>query len=133
MKRPQIPIVNAIAASADVSSDEDDEIVVKSERQQVVGGKRHSGTVNNLKHHRGSKGASPSPLGSAHSFDLQVRKIGKIKIEIYTKKLVSTPDIVICENYSATFFCRSQTGAWKSSKWTQNPVRKKNFMTVKVS
>jgi hypothetical protein len=67
MKRPPVPTVNAIAASADVSSDEEE-----VEKQQV-GGKRHSGTaVNNLKHRHGSKGALPSPLGSAHSFDMQV-------------------------------------------------------------
>lgn len=68
--RPPVPTVNAIAASADVSSDDDD--IVKSEEKQQVGAKRYSGTVNNLKHRHGSKGALPSPLGSANSFDMQV-------------------------------------------------------------
>jgi hypothetical protein len=73
MKRPPVPIVNETAASAD-SSDEDEEQKknTESERQQVVGAKRHSGTLGNTKFQFGSKGALPSPLGSAHSFDLQV-------------------------------------------------------------
>lgn len=70
MKRPPVPTVNAIAASVDVSSDED-EVEKYEEKQQVVGGKRQSGTVNNLKNNH-SKGPLPSPLGSAHSFDMQV-------------------------------------------------------------
>lgn len=70
MKRPPVPTVNAIAASADVSSDEEE--IEKFEEKQQVGGKRNSGTVNNLKNRHGSKGALPSPIGSAHSFDMQV-------------------------------------------------------------
>lgn len=72
MKRQSVPIVNAIAASADASSDEEEIVKQKAEKQQVVGGKRNSGTLN-MKYH-GSKGPLPSPLGSAHSFDLQVRE-----------------------------------------------------------
>ena len=70
MKRPPVPTVNAIAASADVSSDEEENVMV--EEKQQVGGWRQSGTVNNKKHHHTSKGPLPSPIGSAHSFDLQV-------------------------------------------------------------
>lgn len=69
MKRPQVPIVNAIAASVDVSSDEDEVV----EKQQVASGKRNSGSANSRLH--GSKGPLPSPLGSANSFDMQVRKL----------------------------------------------------------
>ena len=76
MKRPPVPTVNAIAASADVSSDEEENVMV--EEKQQVGGKRQSGTVNNLKHHHSSKGPLPSPIGSAHSFDLQVRFFNSI-------------------------------------------------------
>lgn len=74
MKRPPVPTVNAIAASADVSSDEEEVVGIRKadERQQVVGGKRASGTLN-AKYHHGSKGALPSPIGSASSFDLQVK------------------------------------------------------------
>lgn len=74
IKRPQ---VNTIAPSADVSSDEEDD---ELGNQQVVaaiandGGKRQGvGMINNSRQHpRGSKGALPSPLGSASSFDVQV-------------------------------------------------------------
>lgn len=83
MKRPPVPIVNATAASADVSSDEDE--VVKDEKQQVVGDKKHSVTSNNKLFHHGSKGAIPSPLGSAKSFDLQVANWRMEKLEVDSK------------------------------------------------
>lgn len=76
MKRPPIPTVNAISASVDASSDEDEvmEAAVIKEKQQVaasaVVGKRNSAT-GAVKHY-GTKGAMPSPMGSAKSFDLQV-------------------------------------------------------------
>jgi hypothetical protein len=82
MKRPPVPTVNAIAASVDVSSDEDEIVERKSEeRQQVLSGKRPS-CVSAL---RGSKGALPSPLGSAHSFDLQVANWRMEKLEVDSK------------------------------------------------
>lgn len=69
MKRPPVQIVNETITSADASSDDDDE-KGESVKQQVVDGKRH--TTANSKFQYSSKGALPSPLGSAHSFDLQV-------------------------------------------------------------
>lgn len=86
MKRPPVPpfIVNATAASADVSSDEDEEDE-RHEKQQVVGSKKHSVTLNNTKFHHGSKGAIPSPIGSAHSFDLQVSSWRMEKLEVDSK------------------------------------------------
>lgn len=83
--------MNTIAPSADVSSDEEDEEVAN---QQVVaatttindGGKRQGvRAINNSKQHpRGSKGALPSPLGSASSFDVQVRESGmELKISVF--------------------------------------------------
>lgn len=83
MKRPSVPIVNATAASADASSDEEE--VVNEEKQQVVGGKKHSVTLNNKLFHHGSKGAIPSPLGSAQSFDLQVANWRMEKLEVDSK------------------------------------------------
>ena len=83
MKRPPVPIVNATAASADVSSDEDE--VVNEEKQQVVSAKKHSVTLNNKLFHHGSKGAIPSPIGSAHSFDLQVANWRMEKLEVDSK------------------------------------------------
>lgn len=73
MKRSSVQVVNE--TSGDVSSD-DDEVnkkVETGEKQQIAVLKRHSGTIGNTKFQFGSKGALPSPLGSAHSFDLQVR------------------------------------------------------------
>lgn len=83
MKRPPINI--EIAATDDVSSDDDDDdkfgggggerkLESENEKQPVAisGQKRHSGTIGNAKFQFGSKGALPSPLGSAHSFDLHV-------------------------------------------------------------
>jgi hypothetical protein len=111
MKRPPVPTVNAIAASADVSSD-DEEV----EKQQV-GGKRHSGTaVNNLKHRHGSKGALPSPLGSAHSFDMQVGLQSSFRMSSIQRN-----------------FRRSPTGAWRSSKSTQSPDQRRSSSTAKVN
>lgn len=74
MKRPPVQILNETITSADASSDEEDEKNDKreSDKQQVAVGKRHSGTMGNSRFNYGSKGALPSPLGSAHSFDLQV-------------------------------------------------------------
>lgn len=69
IKRPQ---VNTISPSADVSSDEEDD----ADDQQVADAKRKGvGMINNARQHhqRGSKGALPSPHGSANSFDVQVR------------------------------------------------------------
>lgn len=82
-KRQPIPMVNETAASVDVSSDEEE--IVK-EKQQVVGPKKNSVTLlNSAKIHRGSKGALPSPLGSASSFDLQVCNWRMEKLEVDSK------------------------------------------------
>lgn len=85
MKRPPVPpfIVNATAASADASSDEEEN--ERQEQQLVVGAKKHSVTLNNTKFHHGSKGAIPSPIGSAHSFDLQVSNWRMEKLEVDSK------------------------------------------------
>lgn len=73
MKRPPIQMILNDPTSADGSSDDEDEKDKReSEKQQVVVAKRHSGTMGNSKFQYGSKGALPSPLGSAKSFDLQV-------------------------------------------------------------
>lgn len=80
MKRPQIPTVNATAASADVSSDEEEER--KPDAKQQVGAKKNSIQMNNLKH---QKGPLPSPLGSAHSFDMQVANWRMEKLEVDSK------------------------------------------------
>lgn len=72
MKRPTVQIINEMVASEEVSSEEDEE-GSRNEKQQVISAKRHSGTIGNTKFQYGSKGAIPSPLGSAHSFDLQVK------------------------------------------------------------
>ena len=74
MKRPPVQMILNDTTSADASSDDEDEKDKReSEKQQVVVvAKRHSGTMGNSKFQYGSKGALPSPLGSAHSFDLHV-------------------------------------------------------------
>lgn len=123
MKRPPVPTVNAIAASADVSSD--DEEMEKCEEKQQVGGKRPSGTMNNLKHQRGSKGALPSPLGSANSFDMQVSQWKILGIYKLSKFQLKIP-------ISNKTLCRSPTGEWKNWKSTQNRDPKKSSSTVKV-
>lgn len=83
MKRPPVPTVNAIAASLDGSSDEEEvERGKVDEKQQVTGGKRPSGQMN-IKF--GVKGPLPSPIGSASSFDLQVRIKFKFLINIFYK------------------------------------------------
>lgn len=93
IKRPQ---VNTISPSADVSSDEDDDdvenqqVVVAAAATADVGGKRKGvGAINNSKqqHQRGSKGALPSPHGSAKSFDVQVsEKRERLRVcEIFIK------------------------------------------------
>lgn len=82
-KRQPIPMVNETAASVDVSSDEEE---IGKEKQQVVGSKKNSVTLlNSVKTHRGSKGALPSPLGSASSFDLQVCNWRMEKLEVDSK------------------------------------------------
>lgn len=89
MKRPPVPTVNAIAASLDGSSDEDEIENKKSENQQVsVGGKRNSGTAT-IKF-QGSKGPLPSPIGSASSFDLQVSTIKCQLLEFFRTIKVSS-------------------------------------------
>jgi len=74
MKRPPVQMILNDTTSADASSDDDEDEKDKreSEKQQVVVVKRHSGTMGNSKFQFGSKGALPSPIGSAHSFDLHV-------------------------------------------------------------
>jgi hypothetical protein len=85
MKRPQIPTVNATAASVDVSSDEEETENAKPEqKQQVAGSKKQSIQFNNVKY-QSSKGPLPSPLGSAHSFDLQVANWRMEKLEVDSK------------------------------------------------
>lgn len=82
MKRPPVPTFNATAASANASSDEDEE--VNDEKQQVGSKQKQSITLNNTKF-RGSKGALPSPLGSAQSFDLHVANWRMEKLEVDSK------------------------------------------------
>lgn len=57
-----------------MSSDDDEQEVDKKPMNKHLHGANHrnSGQLMHSKFH-GSKGALPSPLGSAHSFDLQVR------------------------------------------------------------
>ncbi|KAG5683657.1 hypothetical protein PVAND_012925 [Polypedilum vanderplanki] len=86
MKRP--PIHVDTTSHADDSSDDEEDKKHKSEneKQQVATvGKRHSGTIGNSKLQFGSKGALPSPLGSAHSFDLQVANWRMEKLEVDSK------------------------------------------------
>ncbi|CAH1718054.1 unnamed protein product [Chironomus riparius] len=86
MKRPQVQMILNDTASADASSDDEDEKdKIESEKQQVVVAKRHSGTMGNSKFQFGSKGALPSPLGSAHSFDLHVANWRMEKLEVESK------------------------------------------------
>lgn len=73
-----VPTVSETAASADVSSDEEE--VVKVEAK-----KKYSGSLINTNFHQGSKGAIPSPLGSAKSFDLQVANWRMEKLEMESK------------------------------------------------
>ena len=80
-KRQPVPIVSKTAASVDASSDDED---VVEEKQQVPA-KKHSVTLHSTKFHHGSKGALPSPLGSAHSFDLQVSNWRMEKLEVDSK------------------------------------------------
>lgn len=80
-KRQPVPIVSETAASVDVSSDEDE--IVRDKQQ--VSGKKNSSTLSNTKFHHGSKGALPSPLGSAQSFDLQVAGWRMEKLEVDSK------------------------------------------------
>jgi membrane-associated phosphatidylinositol transfer protein len=78
MKR--IPTVNATAASADASSDEEED--EKPTERQQVGAKKNSIQMNNVKH---QKGPLPSPIGSAHSFDMQVANWRMEKLEVDSK------------------------------------------------
>jgi membrane-associated phosphatidylinositol transfer protein len=80
MKRPQIPTLSATAASADASSDEEED-PKPTERQQVAA-KKNSIQMNNVKN---QKGPLPSPLGSAHSFDMQVANWRMEKLEVDSK------------------------------------------------
>ena len=78
MKRPSVPIniptVRKVPASMDASSDEEDD--VKKLKDKVVSHRpRNAAQLGDAKHYFGSKGALPSPLGSAHSFDMQVNII----------------------------------------------------------
>lgn len=69
-----IPKVNEQAPSIEISSDEEEGDVVKAPvNKHVSSNHRNSGQLAQSKYY-GSKGALPSPLGSAQSFDLQVRK-----------------------------------------------------------
>jgi hypothetical protein len=72
MKRTSVPKVNQQAPSVELSSDDDDELEVeKKPTNKHLHSHRNSGQLMHSKFH-GSKGALPSPLGSAHSFDMQV-------------------------------------------------------------
>jgi hypothetical protein len=71
MKRPPASLKVPLSHNEESSEEDDDE---HEHKQQVAPVKRHSGTIGNSKFQCGSKGALPSPLGSAHSFDLQVMK-----------------------------------------------------------
>lgn len=74
MKRSSVPIniptVRQVPASMDASSDEDDGTKVKDKGMKPKS--RNIAQLGDAKHYFGSRGALPSPLGSAHSFDMQV-------------------------------------------------------------
>jgi hypothetical protein len=112
MKRPPIRIETAAAAHAGDGSSEDDddagERKVKSEREKqqvavVGGGKRHSGTIGSSRFQFGSKGALPSPLGSAHSFDMQVANWRMEKLEVDSKS----------GSEEEFFDCQGEKRGWK--------------------
>lgn len=74
-----IPKVHEQAPSVELSSDEDDAVVLKANNsRQISANHRNSGQTAQAKYY-GSKGGIPSPLGSAHSFDLQVSLIFLMK------------------------------------------------------
>lgn len=74
-----VPTVSETAASADVSSDDEEVAPVREEPK-----KKYSGQLINTNFH-GSKGALPSPLGSTKSFDLQVANWRMEKLEMESK------------------------------------------------
>lgn len=79
MHKRSVPTVSETAASVDVSSDEEEVVKVKEEPK-----KKYSGANINTGFH-GSKGALPSPHGSAKSFDLQVANWRMEKLEMESK------------------------------------------------
>lgn len=82
MKRPPVPTFNATAASVNASSDEDEDV---NEEKQHVGSKQKQNNTLNKTKFRESKGALPSPLGSAQSFDLHVANWRMEKLEVESK------------------------------------------------
>jgi membrane-associated phosphatidylinositol transfer protein len=78
----QVPVLKQQAPSIEESSDEDDDVstnslAVENSQSNMTKSKNRNDTVQlgNKKSVYGSKGALPSPVGSAHSFDLQVSSI----------------------------------------------------------
>lgn len=64
--------MNEQAPSVEMSSDDEEADVVKTpSNKHISSNHRNSGQLAQSKYY-GSKGALPSPLGSANSFDLQV-------------------------------------------------------------
>lgn len=82
MKRtvpPPIPQLNEQSPSVEVSSDEED---VKEEKHFSSKHKRGSGNVKFQFGGKSDNGPLPSPIGSAHSFDMQVANWRMEKLEV---------------------------------------------------
>lgn len=118
MKRVPAPITivtESTTANASVASSDDDEedINHSSEKQQVSNSKKRNSSNTKFPYST----ALPSPHGSAHSFDIQVRQF--LVLPILSDKFNN--------------FKRYQIGEWKNWKLTLNQALKRNFLTVAVS
>lgn len=120
MKRPSVPIniptVRQVPASMDASSDEDDGTKVDKALKRKL---RNIAQLGDDKHYFGSRGALPSPLGSAHSFDMQVHST----YICFSRTVIRTFIIKF----------RWPIGVWKNLKLTLNQDLKKSFTIARVN